>query len=505
MKNTSLSKTRFMEGYRCPKLFWLRFNKPDLAAPVDAQTKHSFEVGHRVERLARELYPGGLLIGKEGEYSFTELVQETVNIMNSGMPHLFEAAFSVENLHCRTDVVSKDSVQDTWTLREIKMSTRVKPEHIDDAGFQCHCMEKSGLKVGRIYLVHVNNTYVRHGILEPDKMFIEEEITQAVYAEKPNIPRKVTSFLRLIGQPDPPNVIPGTQCSQPGRCPFFDYCHQNIRPGSIFCLPYGSRIIPVLQNMGITRLLDIPDDLELTERHRLLVKSAKLGKPLVDYRKIREFLSKLTYPIYYLDFETIQPCIPYYDGSSPYTKVPFQYSLHMQKEKDGICTHAEFLSMDGYDPRKDLIDNLIDSLGTHGTILAWKMSFEQSVLRHLGETFPELEQKIQRLIERFMDLMIPFSSGWYTDVAFGGSSSLKRVLPVLVPSLSYDKMPIKNGEEASLIYELSLDSKMSKEDLAKTRADMLQYCGLDTLAMVEILKALYQAVDNQKTEQRRAR
>jgi Domain of unknown function(DUF2779) len=503
MKEISLSKTRFIEGCRCSRLLWLRFNKADLAAPIDAPTLHLLEIGHKIERYARELYPGGLLIGKEGEYSFAELVEETANMMNAEVPHLFEAAFSIQNLHCRTDVVSKDCAQNSWILRELKMSTKVKPEHVDDARFQCHCMGKSGFKVSQVHLVHVNNKYVKNGAIEPAKMFVEEEITQAVDLGKQDFPRKVMNFLQTIEQPDPPNVFPGTQCSQPGRCVFFDYCHQDITPHSIYFLPNGSRIGPVLQNLGITSLLDIPDDVGLTERQRSLVRSSRLRKPLVDYGKIREFLSKLTYPIYYLDFETTQPCIPLYDGTSPYTKLPFQFSLHIQKERNENCTHDEFLSMDGQDPRRDLIDKLIRSLGDHGTIVAWKMSFEQSILRRLGEIFPEFERKIQKLLERFTDLMVPFSSGWYTDVAFKGSSSLKRVLPVLVPSLSYDQMAIKNGEQASLIYELSLERNMSTDDLNKIRADMLQYCGLDTLAMVEILRVLYEVVEKSETKKGR--
>jgi hypothetical protein len=504
MKDISLSKTRFMEGCRCPRLLWLRFNKADLAAPIDAQTRHSFEVGHRVEKLARELFPGGLLIGKEGKYSLPELVEETINIMNSEIPHLFEAAFFFENLHCRTDVVSKDSVLDTWILRELKMATKVKPEHIDDAGFQCYCMEKSGYKVDRVYLVHVNNGYVRRGAVEPNKMFTEEEITQEVYSGKPNFPRKVTNSLKIIDKPDPPNVIPGTQCSQPGRCVYFDYCHQNIRPGSIYCLPYGSKIIPVLQNRGITRLLDIPDDLKLTERQRLLVKSAKLGKPVIDCKRLNGWIDLLRYPLFFVDFETLAPCIPPYDGSSPGQKIPFQFSLHIQMVKGGPCMHYEFLLQDTTDPRRCLTEELIDKLGRSGAVVAWNMGFEKGVLLNLARLFPEFADKIQALLGRFVDLMIPFKSGAFTDARCEGSASIKKVLPILVPELSYDAMPIKNGEEASLNCELFVEGTKSQGEWAQLRKHMLAYCGLDTLAMVEILKVLYEVVENQKTEKGRA-
>jgi Domain of unknown function(DUF2779)/Domain of unknown function DUF83 len=494
--NISLSKTEFLESLRCPKILWLKYHKPSMATPIDSQTIHLFEVGYLVGQYARELFPGGFLIEKNGQHSFSELVAETIDVMNTKTPYLFEPAFAIENMLCRADVVKNNFANKTWDLTEVKMCTKIKPEHRYDLAFQGYCIEKSGYPLSGMYLMHVNNQYVRHGDFEPENFFIAEEITKDVRSVIPNIPKMVNNLLKIIAHSEPPHLSIGSNCSKPGKCIFYNYCHKDIFPGSIHELPYGARLIPVLKEIGIKRLQDIPDDFELSERQRLMVKSAKTKSPVVNENKIGAFLKNLEYPLYYLDFETVNPCVPLFEKSSPYEVVPFQYSLHIQQIQGGELQHHQFLPHDINDPRRALLEDLVSHIGRQGSLIAWNMNYEKNVLLNQALKFPEFKIIFDAWQSRFHDLIIPFRIGAYADHRFLGSASLKKVLPILCPKLSYENLAIQHGDDASLRYQLFIEGNISELEWRRMRPDMLAYCERDTYAMVVILDELFKIIQN---------
>jgi hypothetical protein len=496
MIKQSVSKTRYMEGIRCPKLFWLRCNRPDLAEPLDPQTVYLFQTGHRIEEYARQLFPGGVLIGNGHSGSFSDLLAETEQVTkHTDVPYLYEASFSSRNMLCRTDLLQRSGKNGKkWILGELKMSTKLKPEFILDVAFQHSCMENAGYKIEKSYLLHINREYVRQGEIEPEKLLLVEEITQKAATESEKVPGKVRRLLDLAQRPDPPEVIIGGKCHDPGRCPFYQHCHKNIPSGSVFELPYGHKLIPGLISRGVTRLADIPPDVPLSQRQAALVRSACIERPVIEKNAIAGFLDQIRFPIFFLDLETINSCIPPYESSSPYERIPFQFSVHVQRSKNGELEHFEFLPFDALDPRNIECSQLIDIIGDNGTILAWNMPFEKSVLSSLESRFPQYAEKIQKLLPRFIDLIWPFKSGAYSDWRTQGSASLKKVLPVLVPSLSYKNLAIQKGDDASLRFQRFIDGDMSKEEWAAQRDDMLAYNLLDTLAMVRILEFLQAVV-----------
>ena len=77
-------------------------------------------------------------------------------------------------------------------------------------------------------------------------------------------------------------------------------------------------------------------------------------------------------------------------------------------------------------------------------------------LNDLTEVFPEYSNELRGVVNRLKDLMIPFQQKWYYTPEMRGSYSIKYVLPALVPELSYDGLPIKEGATASLLLCLIL-------------------------------------------------
>jgi hypothetical protein len=493
MKKISLSKTQYMEAMRCPKMLWLRFHLPEAAEPYDTATLHLFKIGHRVERLAHQLFPGGVVIEKGVDESFQELILKTKNALMGSTGIIFEGTFASETSHCRADVVDKNE-SGSLNLGEIKMCTQVKSDHVMDTGFQCHCIEKSGNKIDQIHLIHINPDYYRKGELSPAGLFQCMNITAKAKMESSRIESMINNLISMVAFEQPPNAIPGSACKYPGKCQFYNYCHQSIHSGSIYELPFSAKLVPSLLKAGIYRLVDIPAGTKLSSRQHAQVLSAKRNFPVINRGELHNFLQGITHPVNYLDFEAIAPCIIPFDGCKAYGKIPFQYSLDVVKSNSSTPEHHEYLHETRSDPRKELIENLMMSIGSKGTILSWNMSYEKSVLTSLASTFPEHAPKIlNEIIPRMVDLIVPFRNGIYADYRFQGSASIKRVLPIMAPNMKYENMAIKRGDDAAVFFEDFIDGDISEQQWHQLRPDLLEYCGLDTQGMIAIHEALRKA------------
>jgi hypothetical protein len=493
MKSFSLTKTLFMEAVRCTKSLWLRINRPELAAPVDEVTSHLFDVGHRVEQIAHQLFPGGETISNGSPLAREIVLEKTNAAMKGKVPFIFEAGFQCDSCYCRTDIMEHTEIRGHWNLGEIKMCTKVKDEHPVDCAFQVHCIEQSGHRVNRVYLVHIRNEYEFDGEMDPKDFMKAADITNETRAALSKIPATIEHFREIL-EGECPEIRIGSHCKIPGKCSFYDYCHEKIPRASIFTLPFGHRVVPELLSAGVLLLKDIPPGYPLSKRQSAIARSAKTEKPVIDKQAIRLFLNSLKHPLYFLDFETVSPAIPAFRNTRPYERVAFQYSLHVQKTPAGTLIHHQFLPNNKNDPREQLIADLLDKLGTFGSVICWNAFFEKSVLKLLSERFPRFSGKINSVIGRIDDLMTPFREGNYVDANFEGSVSLKKVLPVLVPSLSYSGMSISQGDDASLRYELFIEGSTSQCEWDSVRKDLLAYCELDTRAMVEIHAFLQKAI-----------
>jgi hypothetical protein len=280
----------------------------------------------------------------------------------------------------------------------------------------------------------------------------------------------------------------------PYECDFMEHCWQNIPKQTLFS--YKGLRSPEKWDLflkSIYRIEDIPNNYPLSNPGQFVVSAEKNNKNYIDKASIRSFVNRIHYPIYYLDFETLfMVTVPIYNNSRPFQQIPFQYSLHIKRNSDAPLEHFEFLAEANrdIDPRIDLIEQLVSEIGSSGSIIAYNKSFEIGRLNELKDIAPQYSSKIDNLITRFIDLMNPFRSKQYYTPSMKGSYSIKKVLPALVPELSYKGMDIANGGDASASF-MQLFDEADPAIIKKTRDDLLQYCKLDTFAMVEILDVLW--------------
>ena len=304
------------------------------------------------------------------------------------------------------------------------------------------------------------------------------------------VDEEVERLKAVVAQESIPNIDIGLQCKDPYQCSFIGHCWNHIPENSVFDISrmYMTKKFD-LYDAGIISLDDIPEDLSLPGSQQLQIDSYKSGETIIENIAIEEFLSEIEYPLYFMDFESFQPAVPLFDKSKPYQQIPFQYSLHYQKNIESKLEHKEFLAEAGPDPRIPFIEQLLSDTSSSGQIVVYNKSFEIMILNGIANDFPEYKNEIDERIERIIDLMIPFQKKWYYSPEMQGSYSIKKVLPALVPELSYETLDIGDGGSASVAYETLLEeTDMIK--IVEVRKNLLDYCKLDTLAMVEILERL---------------
>lgn len=470
-----LTKSKYMAGLQCPKYLWTIFNDKGKIPEHDKNTLHMFEQGHLIGELAKKLFPGGIDVPA---MPFMDNINKTKELISSGKV-LFEPGFMIDNLFARADVLVP--VKDEWDLIEVKSSTRVKEEHIEDVAFQKLCYEKSGLKIGKCFLMHINSEYVKKGKIDLKKLLIKEDITKEVNLVE-GVQERIDSMFKIINSDISPD-----SCKSPKNCPMKENCWGFLPTNNVFALSGGGKKSISLFESGIVDIKDIPDDFKLNEKQQIQRECAKTGKINIHKKNINNFLKTLKEPLYYLDFETFSTAIPMFDGTSPYQQIPFQFSLHVV-ENDNI-KHHEFLADGKEDPRLTLLKEMKKVFGDKGSIVVYYQSFEKNILKKLAEAFPEYDGWVESVLARIVDLLIPFRNFSYYNPEQKGSASIKDVLPAITGK-SYEGMDINEGQMASLEYLRITYGDADKEDIVSVRKALLEYCKLDTEAMVLIVDKL---------------
>jgi hypothetical protein len=486
MAKPFLSKTRYMNGLQCAKLLWLLCNDPEKIPEPDAATQHIFDQGHLVGELAKRLYPGGIDVGHD---DFRDNLRRSRQLLEERKP-LFEAGFMIDGIFSRLDILNPVG-RDGWDIVEVKSSTSVKDENYHDVSFQKLCAEKCGLAVNKCYLAYINNQYVRNGEIDTAQLFTIEDITAGVEEVGRGIEERIQSMLETISSAECPDLSVGGHCRTPYECSL-PYCCDALPENNIFCLYYGGKKCFELLETGIYQLKDVPANFKLNRAQQIQRQCDLDGTIYVDKPAIRDFLRAIRYPVHYLDFETVNPAVPLWDGTRPYQQVPFQFSLHITND-GGDTRHYSFLADGTNDPRPEFLRHLKESLGIGGTIVTYNQSFENGIIEALSSAFPEHTAWLDSLQDRIIDLISPFKGFCYYNPRQNGSASLKSVLPAITGK-SYEGLPISEGGAASRAYLDMTFSDISADEKKKIRTDLEEYCGLDTEAMVWIVEKLEEII-----------
>lgn len=483
-----LSKTKYLTGLQCPRLIWVQIHEPEKMPETDPVTQHVFDQGHLVGELAKKLFPGGIDIPTD---DFMGNIYSTTDLLKERKP-LFEAGIRAGKLYSRVDILSPAG-ENEWDIVEVKSSTSVKDVHVNDAAFQRYCCSQSGLNIRKCYLALINNQYVKDGEIDPEGLFNIHDVTDQVEEASVGIQDRIDDILGVINQETCPEMIIGPHCRDPYECPLTD-CWDVLPEHNIFSLYYGGKKSFEMYNSGIVTIGEIPDGYKLNDKQRIQQACVASGERHVDKDAIRGFLASLKYPLYYLDFETINPAVPLFDGTRPYQHTPFQFSLHVVKDESSQPEHFSFLASGTDDPKPALLVELQKALGNSGSIIAYNKGFEEGILRDLAPAFPEYSDWIEQACGRLVDLLVPFRNFDYYHPAQKGSASLKAVLPAIT-GRGYEDLDINDGQVASVTFLAATYGDMPEAERVKVMADLEQYCGRDTEGMIWIVERLRELCD----------
>ena len=477
-------------------MLWLDTYRPELKE-VSPAMEARFAAGNEVGDLAMGLfgdYVETTAYKPDGKLNIPAMMERTRAEMEKGTPVICEAAFSFHGLYCAVDILRKE--EDGWAIYEVKSSTDPDSSvYLADVAYQKYVLRSCGVNVTGTYLVTINNEYVFDGTLRLEELFKVTDVSSRL----PDEVRKVEGLLQtaaaVLNSGAEPETDISERCKDPYGCDYWDYCTRALPKPNVFNL-YRFRF-----KNALACYYDGDVSFEDLIRHGRVSNMKQLRQidfqlhdkdAYIDRAAIRDFLSTLSYPLYFLDFETMQLPVPKYLGTVPYQQIPFQYSLHYIEHEDGELRHKEFLAESGPDPRRALAERLCEDIPMNVCVTAYNKSFECSRIKELAAAFPDLAEHLLNIESNIKDLLTPFQSGWYYNREMGGSFSIKSVLPALFPddpALNYHNLEgVHNGGEAMELFPQIQFMEPAEKETA--RRNLLKYCELDTLAMVKVWEKL---------------
>ena len=468
-----VSKSDYVQSLKCMNYVWHKFN--DKTKLPSLEGVFFIKQGKSFGALAHKLYSDGILI----KFNYKQASKDTSEALDLRKP-IFEATFETDDLYCMVDILVPS--ENGWDIVEVKGGNNVKKEHYDDVAFQKYVLEKVGIKVNKCYLMHANKEYVREGAIEIDKLFMKEDISEKVDEVINTIPGNVQKIVDYVSKalPDKKHKF----CTRGKNCELREICWEHLPEHNILELHglWFAHAAPWMDE-GKLSILDLPDSFFEKHKHIIQRNAISSGEAQLAHGKIREFKEKLTYPLNHLDFEALHSPVPLHDGLKPWEFFPFQYSLHVDDGKE--VKHFEYLASDDKDPRRELAEKLIKDMPAKGNVIVFNKTFENMILKKLIVSFPEHEEKLQSIIDRIIDLQVLFKQFHYYHPSQKGSASLKAVFPNFSDK-KYTDLEIQNGKDAfTAFYEKYY---LGKKEVS--REALLEYCKLDTLAMVDILEGI---------------
>ena len=475
-----------------PAWVWLKKHRKEVLPQPTPALQARFDEGHLFETYAEKLFDGIVALGFSNYAEYLDLPARTRAALDNGAAAITQGRFEAGPITCIVDVLQRVT-GNTFDLFEIKSSTRVKDDHIYDVAFQRTVLERAGLTLRNVHILFVNNSYVRNGAIDAKALVARADVTEQVSELKEATGRHIDRALATAAAPDMPDLSPrhARLGAYQEWLDILAALQGPISSDSIYNLPQANaKLVAALEDAGVRRMQDIADIAELNAAQRRFITLLRNGQRHIDAKPLRGFLDNLTYPLAFLDYETAQSVIPPFDGLRPYQQLPFQYSLHVQHVPGGPITHHGYLHREKTDPVPSLLMRLRTDIGKEGSVLVWYQAFETTRNSEMAVMVPEHADFLHALNDRAVDLMDPFKHGWVADKDFGGSNSIKNVLPVLVPDLSYAELAIQEGETASRLWkDVVIDGKHAGS-ATKVFDDLEQYCALDTWAMVRIFQVL---------------
>jgi hypothetical protein len=502
-----LTKTDFISYRECPNNAWVKIHKPEEYSKFEISDfeKSLAVMGNEVEKLARGMFPSGQMV--EGRGSDAEKL--TKQLIAKRTPVIFQAVFTTDKYLAATDVLEWNEEASAYDLCEIKMSSTKeeddeededgKPKKVNkkkelqyeyDIAFQASVLQVCGVPIHKKYLIRLNKEYVKTGDLDfsPNQLFIKEDKTEAVEKLMPTAQFEMEQAFIYLSQTETHNgPCPCYYRGRSSHCTTFTYINPEVPEYSVHDLNrigLSKAYLKELLDADILTVEKVPED-EIPKpsktkdgqpgkpRKLNQVRVHKSKEPIVDLTSIKAELNSLTFPLYFLDYETYPTAIPVFNGYRPYQHIVFQYSLDVLKDKAAELEHFELLLLDG-DPAERIVEGLRSHIGDSGSIISWYKKFENSRNKELARLVPLQFEFLQSVIKRIY--------------GFKGSSSIKKVQPVLAPNFSYKTLGVQSGTDAIEAYRQLSVGELTGESAEEKKLQMLEYCKNDTEVMYVLWK-----------------
>jgi hypothetical protein len=481
---SGVTKRIYLEARQCLRRGWYARNLPEerLSEAEQFLIDEGIEIGSR----AHQRYPGGVLVESRGLSGATAKTRQLMN--NPCVPAIFEATFHIDGYTTKADVLPRNG--NGWRVVEVKSSLfkpKVDDDLIDDVCYTVMVATRCGVNVNAASLLQIRPEFRRDSGI--DEMFGETDVLAAVQERMPAFSSGWNEIPDATGRSEPPDPTPGRAC---GSCPYYEeHCLGKGIENPVLDLPRIGGKLTAFFEAGMLDLRDVPDDLAatLTENQRVVLECARTRQPYVS-PDLRDSLADVRWPAYYLDFETVSTPLPLYADVAPHALLPTQYSIHRCTAPGAVDNHFEYLADPQRDCRRELAERLIADLGTEGSVIVYS-GFEKGRIGELIERFPDLAEPLSAIRERLFDLLAVVRKH-YCHPDFHGSYSIKTVLPVVVPEMTYDGLEIAEGQTASVKFAKMARGQYSPTECEAIRRNLLTYCGQDTLAMVKLHKALWE-------------
>jgi len=489
------TKTDFIQYLNCPESLWLYKNKPAeyTKSEFSLFLKKLIKEGYEVESCVNQLFPNAVIIPQNAS------ANETKQLLATTSRQFIQPSFETsKGIFARIDVL--EVLEDgSLHIYEIKSSTSIKKDkkhnHIKDICFQKYVLSACGYHVSKLSFIYLNKEYIRKGPISPYEMLIIEEVTETVDEIYSAVVNEINAANTFVNK----SAIDENKCkckhnTRTNHCDSFSYFNKEVPPYSVYEIGnIRAKKIGMLVDNQQLHMLDIPADFKLNVKQQWQVNSLRQEKPMVDFDQIQKTLENLKFPLHFIDYETYASAIPKIDGLSPHKQLAFQVSIHTL-DKGGEIKHFEYLADDMVLP-SEMLSKMEEFTGLEGTFVSWHASFEVGRNKDMIQWLPNYKTYLTYMNEHMFDLETVFKKD-YIDCKFHGSSSIKKVLPVICPDFTYDNLSVQNGTMALDIWGRMVSDPNFQEDKETTRKSLLEYCEMDTKAMVEIYKVLIKLTKN---------
>jgi len=469
-----VSKQNFLMALKCRTMGWHARHDTQLQDATLAEIVRR-EQGQAVHEYARSHYYNGVFVGEPRAEKALKLTAELMG--DPSCEIIFEGYVRHGRCVARADILVR--VNGRWVVEEVKSSKRLKLDLKEDAAYTVMVMKGSGIGIESAKLSLVNDRY-RVGA-EDEPLLKAVDVTKEVFEIAHEFEQVRHSIENDILSESCPTGEWKYACY---KCDYFaQHCVGRGVEFPIFQIPrLGEKKFYKLLDLGVTEIESVPEDFKLSERQHGVVEVVKSGE--MEVRPgLKEALDGWCEPMYYLDFETVSTCLPVYSGLPPYTQIPTQYSLHV-RDRNGNLDHLEYLAEGSRDCRREFVEQLLADVGSKGSIVVYS-HFEKTTLTNTQKWFDDLESDIENVKDRLVD-MEKLVSKFVYHPGFNGRTSIKVVLPVLVPEMDYSELEISNGDDAlAMFYRIAM-GQLHPDSVESTRLALMEYCKLDTLAMVRI-------------------